>query len=614
MTYEPSPELADLLGALLDDEITVEESDRLAEILTVDDNARACYRELIETHAMMVWQRRSVGSLVDGLVDLEAAPVADLGRLPILSSLGGAFNSVANQMLQGWPLAYLLATVIFGIGLVIGSLTPVSSPVQIVKDPPPSTPSVVEPKTESVGRITGMVACEFEEGSRFGVQGSGAENQRSEIRNLKSLVALGEKFALSSGLMEITYDTGAKVILQGPVTYEVESAKGGYLSLGKLTARVESGEWRVDSKSPNLQVSKSPNSSLSTLHSPLFTIQTPTAVVTDLGTEFGVEVGKSGATAAHVFRGTVEVQPAADGDRPDSHVVRLVQNESVRIERRQGGNGANVYRGKADAVAFVRPEQLRKLVDEQRLKPLRRWQTYSQQLRKDLTLVAYYSFESAGKDSWLLPNVATTGPALDGEIQGPLWTSGRLPGKVALHFRGPGTGAKVVLPEPQRFNFAGPFSLAIWFQVAQFSRDCVPSLIAKGGATWRLQRYGTNNSDFLTVDSNGGDDKYYTLRPHTEVTDGRWHLAVAVIEPREKSHRKRLYLDGRMEVESDNPAPLGRNDEPVWIGASSISPSREFEGRIDEVMIFARALPVKEIATMFQAGTPTQPSANGTSN
>ena len=45
--------------------------------------------------------------------------------------------------------------------------------------------------------------------------------------------------------MEITYDTGAKVILQGPVTYEVESKDGGYLSLGKLTARVETrGERR----------------------------------------------------------------------------------------------------------------------------------------------------------------------------------------------------------------------------------------------------------------------------------------------------------------------------------------------------------------------------------
>ena len=38
--------------------------------------------------------------------------------------------------------------------------------------------------------------------------------------------------------MEITYDTGAKVILQGPVTYEVES-NGGYLAVGKLTGKLE---------------------------------------------------------------------------------------------------------------------------------------------------------------------------------------------------------------------------------------------------------------------------------------------------------------------------------------------------------------------------------------
>ena len=53
-----------------------------------------------------------------------------------------------------------------------------------------------------------------------------------------SRVSLGQKFDLASGLMEITYDTGAKVILQGPVTYSVE-ANGGYLAVGKLTGKLE---------------------------------------------------------------------------------------------------------------------------------------------------------------------------------------------------------------------------------------------------------------------------------------------------------------------------------------------------------------------------------------
>ena len=132
-------------------------------------------------------------------------------------------------------------------------------------------------------------------------------------------VPLGSKYELASGLMEITYDTGAKVILQGPVTYEVESRTVGILSVGKLTARVENAKQQAAiSKSPNLQISQ------------LFVVRTPTAIVTDLGTEFGVEVRESGATSAHVFRGIVEVQPAANDGKQQGQAVRLTENESVQ--------------------------------------------------------------------------------------------------------------------------------------------------------------------------------------------------------------------------------------------------------------------------------------------
>ena len=134
--------------------------------------------------------------------------------------------------------------------------------------------------------------------------------------------------------MEITYDTGAKVILQGPVTYEVESKDGGYLSVGKLTARVEKkgeggrgkadeanlpspgtdrrlvgrgagGEGGAESAAQSAltlalsQRERGPDKSPFPLPpSPLFTVRTPTATVTDLGTEFGVEVGKEGSTVS----------------------------------------------------------------------------------------------------------------------------------------------------------------------------------------------------------------------------------------------------------------------------------------------------------------------------
>jgi hypothetical protein len=54
--------------------------------------------------------------------------------------------------------------------------------------------------------------------------------------------------------------------------------------------------------------------------------------VTDLGTEFGVEVDSQGRTAAHVFRGKVDVQ--FNGDRGTEYRIQLGASESV-VQSRQ---------------------------------------------------------------------------------------------------------------------------------------------------------------------------------------------------------------------------------------------------------------------------------------
>jgi hypothetical protein len=233
-----------------------------------------------------------------------------------------------------------------------------------------------------VGRITGMVDCRWKEGTAD-------RGQAAECRTLPSpLIRLGDKFALASGLMEITYDTGAKVILQGPVIYEVDSINGGFLSVGTLTARVEKraegggrmaeevagGPWSVAGKSEikNLKSemvdsppfalrlpsssnpqSLIPNPSLSTIHYPLFTIKTPTATVTDLGTEFGVDVDQTGNTTSHVFCGFVRVQAVADGDKAQDDSQLLHENQSARVEKR-GNHRTIVVISSAKPVGFVR--------------------------------------------------------------------------------------------------------------------------------------------------------------------------------------------------------------------------------------------------------------------
>ncbi|NLF07538.1 MAG: FecR domain-containing protein, partial [Pirellulaceae bacterium] len=191
-----------------------------------------------------------------------------------------------------------------------------------------------------------------------GIAGAKWSDEPNYIAPMGVGVALGRTYKLKTGLMEITYDSGAKVILEGPCDYEVESSHSGYLALGKLVARVgvggegrgagevASGQWPVasmkeesgrmkdeggrpnaDSLATRHQSLATNPSPLSPLPSPLFTVRTPTAVVTDLGTEFSVEVGTNGDIFSHVYRGTVRVELVG---QPDGGVM-LREQESVQV-------------------------------------------------------------------------------------------------------------------------------------------------------------------------------------------------------------------------------------------------------------------------------------------
>ena len=139
-----------------------------------------------------------------------------------LGFLGNTIGGTVGYLSSGWPVAYLIATVIFGVGLLIGSLVPVSGPEELARQSAP-LPSPLSPLPSIVGRITGMADCRWAENPKSEIRNpKQIQNHKSEIRNPDSLVALGDSFALASGLMEITYNSGAKVILQGPVTYGAE--------------------------------------------------------------------------------------------------------------------------------------------------------------------------------------------------------------------------------------------------------------------------------------------------------------------------------------------------------------------------------------------------------
>src|SRR5208337_1522380 len=93
---------------------------------------------------------------------------------------------------------------------------------------------------------------------------------------------------LAEGVARIVFDNGAEVMLEAPADLELVSAQRCVLHGGRLVGRV-------------------PQQAIG------FTVDTPTAVLKDLGTEFGVNVKDAQTADVQVFNGMVDVQHRTSG-------------------------------------------------------------------------------------------------------------------------------------------------------------------------------------------------------------------------------------------------------------------------------------------------------------
>lgn len=129
---------------------------------------------------------------------------------------------------------------------------------------------------------------------------------------------------LREGLVEIELAEGARVVLQGPVSFELTGANELNLIDGRLVAHVPQSAYG-------------------------FTVDTPTARIIDYGTEFGVHADGQAQTRVQVYRGEVRAAPRHGGAAVGS-VVPLVADEAAEID----AGGETVQRAVFDHTAFER--------------------------------------------------------------------------------------------------------------------------------------------------------------------------------------------------------------------------------------------------------------------
>lgn len=131
-------------------------------------------------------------------------------------------------------------------------------------------------------------------------------NSASSLAEGDILYGKNEPLHLLSGVVKMEFAYGAKVILEGPVTFKTVSPDKLVLESGRMYASVP-------------------------VKATGFTVMTPSSSIIDLGTEFGVEVDFAGSTNVHMFHGKTSLLAGVLGNVQTSCILETGQAKRVSL-------------------------------------------------------------------------------------------------------------------------------------------------------------------------------------------------------------------------------------------------------------------------------------------
>jgi hypothetical protein len=373
MTLSPpqEQEFYSLLDALLEELIDDASMLRLTQLLSENPECQRLYVSELNRHAELTWGwGRFEKPMLSGNEECSLSPPPDIERESLFERGRGTDTNATGSPIvinistpksdrkrlprllryvsQIGPFSYLVSAVLMIAAVLIAWQYKMSDHRNPLDQGTAGSfaANATAPGMEGpfVGRVTAMEDCRLAENAPLQNDNAQHVSHNRQDMTVSSSVGLGKTIQLDSGLLEITYQSGARVLLQGPVTFEVDQ-NGGFLKVGKLTGKyeknTESGTPRTEGSNPQ-----------SLIPNPSFVIRTPTAMVTDLGTKFGVEVDAGGSTTSHVFARSVKIHPAAAADDQQDCVLR--EKEAGRVVAESSLHDAAVRRVEFDPGRFVR--------------------------------------------------------------------------------------------------------------------------------------------------------------------------------------------------------------------------------------------------------------------
>jgi hypothetical protein len=149
-------------------------------------------------------------------------------------------------------------------------------------------------------------------------------------------------------------------------------------------------------------------------------------------------------------------------------------------------------------------------------------------------------------------------------------------------------------PEDLTFE-GGSMTLSAWFRIGGFDKGW-QALVAKGeGDRWRVHRRGGEGG--LAHAGGIGEGP-----AGADISQGEWHHLVAITDGDAAEFATRLYIDGEIYSEKAGTPSLGENGKRVMIGGNPDTGNRTWNGDIDDVALWSRALSGAEVASLFADG------------
>jgi len=529
----------ELLGRLLDDEISQAQMRELVAMVKAEPGFSLELRRQLAMDSRLSQLENEHRRADRFVASVEAALLAEEDAEEFVKKVVHLADARRPDPPAGkapWVIASLAAS----LALALVVLQRPGSPAE----PPASGDAITEPVDNGVAVVSSIVGR---------VTWKGRELEKGDVIEPGLL-------EFQSGYLALEFYRGARMTVGGPAKLEFIDSQKVRCHFGKVRAQVP-------------QVARG------------FVLLTPESQVIDLGTEFAVEVGRTGRTEIHVFDGEVE---AYDRNGAPASRRLLAAGQALKVaERRAFPAQADRF---SDLVNIDAKER------RARRSRFEEWAQHSAKARRDERLIAYYDFEPDPDRERMLPNRSLRGAELDGAIVGATWSSGPWPGKSALNFKRPGDRVRIRIPGEYE-----AVTLAAWVRVDGIDRSHSSLLLTDGydpgEIHWQFRKDGTLVTGVRHTASRGHN---YLARGFVNLKRlGRWIHVATVIDTRKGAVTH--YSNGRVlrvtELQGAEPlrfgdASIGNWDRPITGGASGI---RNLNGQLAELMVFNAALSPAEI-------------------